>query len=195
MTEDWKAAWRPLVDRVGSEIDEPDVRYGPDPVERGAIRRWLEPLEFDCALHRDAAVARAYGWPDVIAPYTAMWTFIMPAVWEPGERPTFDGPSRDAQPWRSTISDDVFPGAPPTSGMFGTCLSIEFERPLHAGERAGAGPRRLLACEPKETRVGRGAFVTFDRHVFTGDMEPICRVEAQIYFFDPVPVEGEGARA
>ncbi|MEU5879176.1 MaoC family dehydratase N-terminal domain-containing protein [Spirillospora sp. NPDC047279] len=193
----WEAAWRPLVDRIGSDLDEPGVRFGPDPVEAGAIRRWLEPLEFDCALHRDAEAARAHGWPDVIAPYTAMWTFVLPAVWEPGERPTFEDGSRDAQPWRSVISDDVFPGAPPTSGMFGTGISIEFERPLHVGERAGSGPRRLLDCVPKETRVGRGAFVTFDRQMFAdggsgGGPEPICRVEAQLYLYDPAPGADHG---
>ncbi|MFF5257930.1 MaoC family dehydratase N-terminal domain-containing protein [Actinomadura viridis] len=203
MTEaGWEAAWRPLGERIGTEIDEPGIRYGPDPVETGAIRRWLEVLEFDCALHRDADVARAHGWAEVIAPYTSMWTFILPAVWEPDERPTFDGGSRNARPWRSAISDDVFPDAPPTSGMFGTGISIEFERPLYVGERAGSGPRRLLDCVPKETRVGRGAFMTFDRHVYavggrgaaSDEPEPICRVEAQLYLYDPIPPAAGGDR-
>jgi hypothetical protein len=190
----WEAAWQPLIDRIGSEVDEPGVRYGPDLVEAGAIRRWLEPLEFDSALHRDADVARAHGWPDVIAPYTAMWTFILPAIWEPGEGPTFAEAARNAQPGRSVISDDVFPDAPPTSAMFGTGISIEFERPLHVGERAGSGPRRLMECVPKQTKVGRGAFVTFDRHVYalgvgSAEPEPICRVEATLYLYDPFPSE------
>jgi N-terminal half of MaoC dehydratase len=188
--QDWMRDWQPLIDRIGSALDDGPPRFGPDAVELGAIRRWLEPLEFDCALHRDPAVATAHGWPGVIAPYTAVWTFMMPAVWAPGEPTTFDDPSRDAQPWRSGISDDVVPGAPVTTAVFGTSVSMEFERPLRLGERVGIGPRRLVDCVPKQTSVGRGAFVTFDRHILagdpTGDLEPICRAEAQIYLYNPV---------
>jgi len=186
LNTDWRAAWEPLRARVGELVDPPEPRFGPDAVELGAVRRWLEPLEFDCALHRDADVARAHGWPDVIAPYTAVWTFVLPAMWEPGDdRPTYADAEPDTQPWRSGIGDDIFPDAPPTTGMFGTGVSMEFARPLHLGERVGAGPRRLVRCEPKETRVGRGAFITFDRHLVTGEGEEICRVEAQIYLYNP----------
>jgi hypothetical protein len=182
---DWTLDWQPLVQRVGELLDEPGVRYGPDPVDRSAIRRWLEPLEFDCALHREARVAREHGWPDIIAPYTAVWSFTMPPVWQPGDPPTYPTADRDAQPWRSGISDDVIPGAPPTSAVFGTGISMEFVRPLSLGEQVGAGPRRLVACAPKQTSVGRGAFVTFDRSLLTGQLDVICRVEAQIYLYNP----------
>jgi hypothetical protein len=182
---DWTAQWQPLVQRVGSLLDGPDLRYGPDPVELGTIRRWLEPLEFDCALHRDAQVARAHGWPDVIAPYTAIWAFMMPAVWRSGDPPTYADAARDTQPARSEIGDDVIPGAPPTSAVFGTGISMEFVRPLVVGERVAVGPRRLVACVPKQTRVGRGAFVTFDREFFADGVELIGRAQAQIYLYNP----------
>lgn len=182
---DWMAQWQPVVARVGSLLDDPEPRFGPDPVELGAIRRWLEPLEFDCALHRDADVARAHGWPDVIAPYTSIWAFSMPAVWRPGDPPTYGDASRDTQPSRSEIGDDIIPGAPPTSAVFGTGISMEFVRPLVVGERVAIGPRRLVACVPKQTRVGRGAFVTFDREFFADGVDPIGRVEAQIYLYNP----------
>jgi len=187
--EDWTLAWQPLIDQVGSELDEPGTRLGPDAVELSGIRRWLEPLEFDCALHRDEDTARAHGWPDVIAPYTAVWCFILPAIWQPGDAPSFQDASRDAQPWRSAVADDAIPGAPPTTAMFGTGVSMEFLRPVHVGERVGAGPRRLLRCEPKQTSVGRGAFVTFERHLVTARAEPVCRVEAQVYVYNPHPAE------
>ena len=183
---DWTLAWQPLVDRVGATLDGDDVRFGLDAVELGAIRRWLEPLEFDCALHRDAAVARAHGWRGVIAPYTSLWAFIMPIVWQPGDPPTYADAERDTQPWHGSLSDEDFPGAPPTTAMFGTGISMEFIRPLHLGERVGAGPRRLVTCVPKQTRVGRGAFITFDRHVVTGDLEPVCRVESEVYLYNPI---------
>jgi hypothetical protein len=189
----WILDWQPVIDRIGTQMDEPGVRFGPDVVELGAIRRWLEPLEFDCPLHRDADVARAHGFPEVIAPYTSVWSFILPAIWQPGDAPTFAEASRDAQPWRSAIADDVIPGAPETSAMFGTGVSMEFLRPPHLGERIGAGPRRLLDCVPKRTSVGHGAFITFDRHLVTGDLEPVCRVQAQVYVYNPHARAGSDA--
>lgn len=181
----WMAEWQPVVERVGSLLDEPDLRFGPDPVELGAIRRWLEPLEFDCALHRHPEVARAHGWPDVIAPYTAVWAFLMPPVWQPGDPPTYGDAARNTQPAQSSIADDVIPGAPPTSAVFGTGISMEFVRPLVVGERVAVGPRRLVACVPKQTRVGRGAFVTFDREFFADGVERIGWAQAQIYLYNP----------
>lgn len=195
MSNDWKLEWQPLVDRIGSRLDDGPPRFGPDVVELSAIRRWLEPLEFDSPLHRDDDVARSHGWPGIIAPYTAVWTFLMPTVWAPGERTTFADDSRNAQPWRSEISDAVIPGAPVTTAVFGTSVSMEFERPLRIGERVGAGPRRLLDCVPKETSVGRGAFITFERTVVTGDLEPICRTEAQIYLYNPHDYNPHDTRA
>ena len=32
---------------------------GPDVVEKGTIRRWLEPKEFACDIHTDAGAAKA----------------------------------------------------------------------------------------------------------------------------------------
>ncbi|UMG91267.1 acyl-CoA dehydrogenase family protein [Nocardioides sp. TF02-7] len=84
MSEDWTRAWQPLVERVGQPLDPEGLRFGPDRVEVGAIRRFLEPLELDCALHTDPDVARAHGWPGIVAPYTAVWTFLLPRPLEPG---------------------------------------------------------------------------------------------------------------
>ena len=42
---DWKAEWQPVVDAVGDDFADGAVTWGGDPVERGAIRRYLEPLE------------------------------------------------------------------------------------------------------------------------------------------------------
>lgn len=182
--DDWRVAWAPLIARVGEDLDDGVVRFGPDAVDASAIRRYLEPLEFDCELHRDAGVARAHGWPDLIAPYVSVWSFMMPPAWESGDEPTFPAAARDTQPRRSPIGDDHVPGAPPTDSVFGTGMSMEFDRPLRVGERVGIGPRRLVACEPKQTRVGRGAFVSFERDIVSDSGERICRIVAQIYLYD-----------
>src|SRR5262245_37871816 len=82
----WMEVWEPLIARVGTDLGDGDVTWGADPIERSAVRQYLEPLEFDCALHYDPEVARAHGFSDVIAPYTSMLTFITPPMWSPGER-------------------------------------------------------------------------------------------------------------
>ncbi|SKB06161.1 N-terminal half of MaoC dehydratase [Aeromicrobium choanae] len=184
-------AWDPVVSRVGELIDEDRVTFGPDRVEPGAIRRYLEPIELDSAIHTDVEAARRHGWPGIVAPYTSVWSALLPAVWSPERGPLYpEGAGRDAQPAWSPIGDDVVPGAPATSAVFGADLSLEFDRPLLVGERAGAGPRRLVACTPKETRVGRGAFVRFERDVVVESGERVCRMSAEIYLYDPHPAKG-----
>ena len=59
MSDNWKSAWQPLIDWIEQEDQELDVSWGADPIEQGAVRRYLEPLEFDCPLHYDREVARA----------------------------------------------------------------------------------------------------------------------------------------
>ncbi|MCM3925797.1 hypothetical protein ND748_29510 [Frankia sp. AiPs1] len=44
--DDWKADWQDVVDAVGRDFGDGRVWYGPDVVERGAVRRFCEPLEF-----------------------------------------------------------------------------------------------------------------------------------------------------
>lgn len=63
----------------------PDI-FTADPIERSAVRRYLEPLEFDCALHYDPGFARLHGYEDVVAPVSALSTFAMGPMWCPGER-------------------------------------------------------------------------------------------------------------
>ena len=54
----WEETEQHLGEVVGRSV-------GPDPVEQGSIRRWLEPKEFDCAIHTDAEAAMAAQHSDV----------------------------------------------------------------------------------------------------------------------------------
>jgi len=182
--DDWKAAWAPVIDKIGQDLSDGQVHYGADRVEAGAIRRYLEPLEFDCALHYDPAVARAHGFADVTAPYTGLSSFALPAVWAPGER-VFTSAERDAQPDRVSVRPRFPEGAPPVTGYFATDTETEFLRPVTAGERLGRRGHRLVACTPKETRVGRGAFVTFEMELVDEQGEAVARVRASMFLYNP----------
>jgi hypothetical protein len=189
----WTTAWQPLIDRVGEDIDPPGVQFGPDRVEAGAIRRYAEVLELDSVLHHDEEAARAQGWSGIVAPYTSIWSFVFAPIWVPGDPPSFPDTSRDALPRVSPMTSETFPSAPDTSHIFATNVSYEFVRPLQAGERIGITGRRLISCRPKRTRVGSGAFVRVGRRFVTGELEEVCRVELDMYLYNPHAPDPDGS--
>src|SRR6266540_5049487 len=134
---DWRSGWQAMVDRVGEDFSDGRSRYGPDLIDVGAVRRYVEPLEWDCPLHYDEQMAADSGYAGLIEPYTSVLTFTTPAMWAPGKDPIFVVDGADAQPARSPIDVPRRGPAPRTTGYFATDLEIEFVRPPHVGERLG----------------------------------------------------------
>jgi hypothetical protein len=182
---DWQADWQPLVDAVGRDFGDGSTVWGADLVERGTIRRFAEPLELSSELHYDPEIARAHGFPDVIAPYTAAMSFSVPAMWSPGETTLYSDPAPDAQPDRSPINNQDMPLGPRTTGFFATDISMEFVRPAVVGERVGRRGQRLVSCVPKQTSMGRGAFLTWESELVTDSGEVIARVRTGTYAYNP----------
>jgi acyl dehydratase len=184
---DWRRDWDGVVAAVGRDFSDGTAVYGADPVAPADIRRFLEPLEFGCPLHDDRAAARAAGYADVILPYTAVLSWSLPAMWSPGDPPLFDDDERNAQPARTPLSNPELGSAPPTTGFFVTDLELDFVRPVTAGERVGRRGRRLLSCTPKETSVGRGAFLNWEIELIAGDGEVIGRMRTGTFAYLPRP--------
>ncbi|HEX6522175.1 MAG TPA: MaoC family dehydratase N-terminal domain-containing protein [Streptosporangiaceae bacterium] len=187
MAENWQDEWQPLIDAVGTDFGDGATVWGADVVERGTIRRFIEPLELGSGLHYDPEVARAHGFPDVIAPYTAALSFSVPAMWQPGEPTLYDDPDPDAQPARSPINNQDMPLGPRTTGFFATDIAIEFIRPVVAGERVGRRGHRLVSCTPKQTSMGRGAFLTWESELVTDSGDVVARVRNGTYAYNPHP--------
>jgi hypothetical protein len=187
---DWRRDWDPMVAAVGRDFSDGAVVYGADAVAPADIRRFLEPLEFDCRLHYDRAAAIAAGFSDLILPYTAVLSWSIPPIWSPGDPPLFDDDSRDAQPARSPINNPDPGPAPPTTGFFATDLEMDFVRPLTVGERVGRRGRTLLSCVPKETSVGRGAFMTWESELVTSEGEVVARMRTGNFAYVPRPAGG-----
>jgi hypothetical protein len=166
--DDWLHAWDDLVAVVGHDFGAEMVRVAADPIEASAVRRYLEPLEFDCPLHFDVESARAHGYGNILAPYSAL-------------SPLWTDASRNAQP--------PFPGptfswpAPDTDSVFQTDTEHVFLRPLVVGDRLAATGRKLLGCVPKETHVGRGAFVTWETRVLAEDGELVALMRLTAFFY------------
>lgn len=182
--QDWQAEWRPVIDAIGTDVAEGAVTWGGDAVERGGIRRYLEPLELDCALHTDPEVARAAGHADVTMPATGVIAWTIPAAWTPGQV-LFDSDERDAQPVHSAINSAGLSVGPRTTGFFGTDIEVDFLRDVVAGERIGRRGKTLLSCTPKETAVGRGAFMTWESEIVTEDLEVVGRMRVGTYAYQP----------
>ena len=190
---DWTATWDGMMAAVGTDLSGGRVVRGADPIERSTIRRYLEPLEFDCALHYDPEVARRHGFADVTAPYTSVLTFTIPPMWEPGQV-LFDSHEPHAQPTSSPINGDDLRVAPHLTGFFATDIEMDFVRPPVAGEHLSKRGNKLLSCVPKWISVGRGAFLTLESEVVTDSGEVVARVRNTVFAYEPVgPPPADGA--
>lgn len=181
----WQDEWAPVTAAVGTDFSDGSVTWGADAVERGTIRRFTEPLEIDSPLHFDAEHAREHGYPDVIAPYTQILSYSIPAMWRPGEETLYSSAGPDAQPDRSPINNEDMPLGPPTTGFFATDIELAFVRPVSVGERVGRRGHKLVSCTPKETSLGRGAFLTWESELITGTGEVVAYYRTGTYAYQP----------
>jgi hypothetical protein len=188
----WHRDWDPMVDLVGQDLSDGKTMWGADRIEPGTVRRFLEPLELASPIHYDSEAARTHGLADVVAPVTSLLAFTVPAMWKPGDAPLFTSADPDAQPTRSPINNPDRGPAPPTSGFFATEMSVEFLRPVCVGERLGTRGKRLLSCVPKETSVGRGAFMTVERDVVSDRGDVVAHLRTGTYAYNPHSTEGRG---
>jgi acyl dehydratase len=187
MADDWQDAWQPMIDAVGTDFSDGAVRMGADDVEMSGIRRFVEPLEFDCPLHYDEAVAKAHGYPGVLAPCSSVTTWTIPPMWTPGAAPVFTSAERDAQPERSPVTGTTArpTPAPPTTGYFATDIEIEYVQPVVVGDRLTSSGRRLVSVVPKETSVGRGAFLIWESEVRNQRGELVAKMRNGLYNYNP----------
>ena len=181
--DDWKLAWKPLQEAVGRDFGDEAV-VGADRVEAGLIRRFCEPLELGCPLHFDEDAARAAGYDGIVAPVSSVLTFSIPAMWNPGDGPLFTTPGRDDQPARSPIKPPTIDVAPPTTGYFATDIEFDFLTDLVVGDTLTRVGNVLLSCEPKETRVGRGAFTKWQWEMQNQRGEVVARVRTGLYLYN-----------
>jgi N-terminal half of MaoC dehydratase len=185
LSDSWRDEWQPLVAAVGRDFADGSTTFGADRVELGTIRRFIEPLELDSPLHYDAEVARQHGYADVIAPYTQAMSYSIPAMWRPGDPALYVDPQADAQPARSPINNEDVALAPKTTGFFATDIELDFVRPLVVGERVGRRGNTLVACTPKETSMGRGAFLTWQSELVTDSGDVVAYLRTGTYAYVP----------
>ena len=173
----WEEAERFLGKVIGEDV-------AADAVELGSIRRWLEPKEFDCALHTDADAARSAGYRDVVAPSTMVFSYGLPAYWAAG-----DPNAQMGDEPRQIPIPVIFDVPAPCTLSFASNIDMEFFEPMYVGDRISR-TSRLVAIEHKELRVGKGAFMTQEDTYTNQDGEKVAVVLLTIFRFVP-PEEGE----
>jgi acyl dehydratase len=140
------AGWREAQALLDAEVG---AFAGPDAVCAADIRRKLEVIGLDCALHHDETVAREHGYRTIVAPVSMTRTWALGAFWSPGV------PVPGTEPMHVLHASQLVPG--PGDTTIASHLRLRHEEPLHPGDRVTASAV-LRSVTPKTTRVGAGAF-------------------------------------
>lgn len=169
-------SWEETESYVGKVVG---VTKAPDAVELGAIRRWLEPKEFECALHSDKAAARSAGYRDIIAPNTMAFTYGIGPYWSPK-----DGLSEPGYEPRQISIPVIFNVPAPCKLSFATSVEIEFFDPIYVGDQITC-TSKLVNLVKKELRVGAGAFFKQEDTYTNQDCAVVAIAHLDIFRFNP----------
>lgn len=184
MHDNWMQDWQATVDAVGQQFGGGRETIGADVIDASAIRRYLEPLELDCPLHYDAQCAHAHGYDGIVVPCSAIMTFTVAPFWQPGTT-IFTSAERNAKPATEATAGQRAPMEPATSGHFATDIEIDYFAPAIVGDRLSRRGALLLACTPKETRVGRGAFLTWESEVVNQHGALVAKMRVGFFRYNP----------
>lgn len=181
--------WDDLANAVGQDFSGGETRTAVDDVERGAIRKYGEPLEFDCPLHYDDEVAKKYGYKGIIAPYSAIHaTFMSAALWNPGDPPRWPTAEPDQQvahdPSESRSNAPPLP-MPRTTASFVTDMEVEYLIPVYVGDNLTSSGRKLISVNVRKTSVGFGAFMVFEGEIRNQRGEVVAKVRNGGYSYNP----------
>jgi acyl dehydratase len=191
--DDWQREWDVTAAAIGTDYGgEPEEAI--EAVELSSIRRFCEPLEFDCPLHYDAEVARAHAYRDVLAPWSGIsQTFNRRGHWRPGMSTRYPAPDRDAVILDTELGVDPEPPSPPYRSTFATDLEIEYHAPVCVGDRLTRTGRVLIGVVPRETSVGRGAFLSFEGRLHNQRGELVTVQRNGSYRYTPAVSAQDGA--
>ena len=164
---------------VGRAIGPEGPTMAPDPVNQPMIRHWATAFDDDNPVYTDPAFAARSRFGGIVAPPCMLQTWTMPT-------PKLEGiAERGGSPVEST-------GASPLAlldeaGFVATLASnseFEIERYLRLGEVVTARTVIESISDEKQTRIGRGHFVTWMTTYAVGN-EVVGRQRFRIFKFKP----------
>jgi hypothetical protein len=151
--ENEKTAWLELRALIGTPIGTPSV--APDPVNQPMIRHWAAAFEDENPIYTDPARAAASRFGAIVAPPMMLQTWTMPTpkitgIAERGGSPVEFGNNPltglDAEGYIATLA---------------TNSEFEIVRYLKLGEVITSTMEIESVSEEKQTRIGRGHFITW----------------------------------
>jgi uncharacterized OB-fold protein/acyl dehydratase len=160
-------AIRAAADRIAAAGDS-EPRLARDPVNRPAIRNWLE------ALSTPGDAARQGAGPD--CPDTAPPAMIQ--VWT---MPGLHGTRAADDPLSAMLA--LLDGVGYPSIVATNCDQV-YLRPVKVGERLAVSSRLLDVAGPKRTALGEGWFVT-TRSTWTSAGEPVATMDFRVLKYAP----------
>ncbi len=186
-SDDWEAAWQPMIDAVGTDFRPGVADEAIDTIEKGAIRKYVEPLELDCPIFTDEEVAKQHGYEGIPAPISGIsQTWIATGIWNAGDDSAWPTHDRDATPPRRDAGEGALAQpAPATSAGFATDIEIDYHKDAYVGDRLTSSGNKLISCVPKQTSVGRGAFQIFESYVHNQKGELIATIRRGLYSYLP----------
>ena len=194
MSDEWMQAWQPTIDVVGRDFSGGLESTAIDTIELGAVRKFLEAVELDCPLHYDAEVAKAHGYRNVLAPISGVsQTWLDAALWRPGLGSRYPSNHPHVDVPRERVTEAPSPPTPPTTVGFATDVEIEYFEPPVVGDRLTVRGRKLVSCTPRETRVGRGAFMVWEREVINQDGARVALIRNGGYSYVPFESSDEAS--
>jgi hypothetical protein len=141
---------------VGQPMGSGKASVAPDPVNQPMIRHWSAAFEDNNPAYTDVAFASSARFGGIVAPPLMLqtWTMATPLITGIGARGGAPVPTEGKSPL--SVFDDA--------GFVGTLASnseFEIERYLRLGEVISATTVIESISDEKQTRIGRGYFVTW----------------------------------
>lgn len=194
MADDWQDAWQGTVDAVGQDFSGGVQTTALDQIELGAVRKFCEPLELDCPLHYDLDVSKQHGYRGVLAPVSGIsQTWLDSGLWRPGMGSRYPQAHPHVDIPRARGEAMPEPPTPATTAAFATDIEIEYFEPPIVGDRLTVRGRKLISCVPRETRVGRGAFMVWEREVVNQDGQRVALLRNGGYSYVPFESDADAS--
>ena len=165
---------------VGRPVGRDGPSVAPDPVNQPMIRHWAAAFADANPVYTDPEVAAATRFGGIVAPPLMLQTWTMPT-------PTLEGiAERGGSP--VAVRGGTALSVLDRAGYVGTlATNSEFEilRYLRPGEVVSSETVFESISEEKQTRMGRGRFVTWVTTYTVGTDEVVGRQTFRILKFDP----------
>jgi len=174
----------------------------PDPVNQAMIRHWVDAMCDDNPVYVDDEVARANGFPGVVAPPTMLQAWIMRGFRQPppsGGDPNAPPGGRTAGETEASAQDQLFAllNEAGFTSVVATDCTQEYARPLVVGDRLTVSSVIESVSPQKRTALGEGHFVTTRMDYVDQHDEPVATMRFRILRFRPRvgSAQGNGATA